>query len=55
MTPSVTRFVFLVFIEQSYCIFLLDYGLSLEFQANDKGDLDYTTLSEEVEKTGPEK
>ena len=29
--------------------------LSLEFQANDKGDLDYTTLSEEVEKTGPEK
>ena len=25
-------------------------GLSLEFQANDKGDLDYKTLSEEVEK-----
>ena len=25
-------------------------GLSLEFQANDEGDLDYTTLSEEVEK-----
>ena len=25
-------------------------GLSLEFQANDGGDLDYTTLSEEVEK-----
>ena len=24
-------------------------GLSLEFQANDGGDLDYTTLSEEVE------
>ena len=24
-------------------------GLSLEFQANDRGDLDYTTLSEEVE------
>ena len=23
--------------------------LSLEFQANDEGDLDYTTLSEEVE------
>ena len=25
-------------------------GLSLEFQANDGGDLDYKTLSEEVEK-----
>ncbi|CAH3199115.1 unnamed protein product [Porites evermanni] len=25
-------------------------GLSLEFQANDEGDLDYKTLSEEVEK-----
>ena len=25
-------------------------GLSLEFQANDQGDLDYKTLSEEVEK-----
>ena len=25
-------------------------GLSLEFQANDGCDLDYTTLSEEVEK-----
>ena len=24
-------------------------GLSLEFQANDEGDLDYTTLREEVE------
>ena len=24
-------------------------GLSLEFQANDGGDLDYTTLREEVE------
>ena len=25
-------------------------GLSLEFQANDEGDLDYKALSEEVEK-----
>ena len=25
-------------------------GLSLEFQANDESDLDYKTLSEEVEK-----
>ena len=25
-------------------------GLSLEFQANDSGDMDYTTFSEEVEK-----
>ena len=24
-------------------------GLSLEFQANDQGDLDYTTLRKEVE------
>lgn len=25
-------------------------GLSLEFQANDKGDLDYNTLADEVER-----
>ena len=25
-------------------------GLSLEFQANDSGDMDYTTFSDEVEK-----